>query len=102
MLIGALGCNLAWGIIDAVFYLMGTLSERGPALVPDSKEANEKPGAVPPRLTMHVDGSRSRMPYSGHFLVSLESTSGLSFRMVRMCRSRFRLSYSVSRGGPPR
>ena len=24
MLIGALGCNLAWGIIDAVFYLMGS------------------------------------------------------------------------------
>ncbi len=29
MLIGALGCNLAWGIIDALFYLMGCLSEQG-------------------------------------------------------------------------
>jgi len=29
MLIGALGCNLAWGIIDAIFYLMNTLAERG-------------------------------------------------------------------------
>jgi len=29
MLIGALGCNVAWGIIDGVFYLMGCLSERG-------------------------------------------------------------------------
>ncbi|HEY7760611.1 MAG TPA: VIT1/CCC1 transporter family protein [Burkholderiales bacterium] len=29
MLIGALGCNLAWGIIDAVLYLMGSLAERG-------------------------------------------------------------------------
>lgn len=29
MLIGALGCNLAWGIIDGVFYLMTSLSERG-------------------------------------------------------------------------
>ena len=29
MLLGALGCNLAWGIIDAVFYLMSCLSERG-------------------------------------------------------------------------
>ena len=29
MLIGALGCNLAWGIIDAVFYLMGCLAEKG-------------------------------------------------------------------------
>jgi len=29
MLIGALGCNLAWGVIDAVLYLMGCLAEKG-------------------------------------------------------------------------
>ena len=29
MLLGALGCNLAWGIIDGVFYLMSCLSEQG-------------------------------------------------------------------------
>src|SRR6516165_7121886 len=29
MLIGALGCNLAWGIIDAGMYLMAQLHERG-------------------------------------------------------------------------
>jgi len=29
MLIGALGCNLAWGIIDGVLYLMGCLAEKG-------------------------------------------------------------------------
>jgi hypothetical protein len=29
MLIGAFGCNLAWGIIDGVFYLMGCLAEKG-------------------------------------------------------------------------
>ena len=28
MLIGALGCNLAWGLIDAIMYLMACLSER--------------------------------------------------------------------------
>jgi VIT1/CCC1 family predicted Fe2+/Mn2+ transporter len=28
MLIGALGCNIAWGIIDAIFYLMDCLSEQ--------------------------------------------------------------------------
>ncbi len=33
MLIGALGCNLAWGIIDAVFYLMGCLADRGRGIV---------------------------------------------------------------------
>ncbi len=27
MLIAALGCNLAWGVIDGVFYLMGCLAE---------------------------------------------------------------------------
>jgi hypothetical protein len=29
MLVGAVGCNLAWGIIDAVFYLMGCFSAQG-------------------------------------------------------------------------
>jgi VIT1/CCC1 family predicted Fe2+/Mn2+ transporter len=29
MLLAALGCNLAWGIIDAVMYLLATLSQRG-------------------------------------------------------------------------
>ena len=29
MLIGAIGCNLAWGIIDAAFYLFACLAEQG-------------------------------------------------------------------------
>jgi len=29
MLIGALGCNIAWGLIDAIMYLMACLNERG-------------------------------------------------------------------------
>src|SRR6476469_7289806 len=28
-LIGALGCNIVWGIIDGVLYLMGCLAETG-------------------------------------------------------------------------
>ncbi len=28
MLIGALGCNLAWGLIDALLYLMGCIADR--------------------------------------------------------------------------
>ena len=32
MLIGALGCNLAWGLIDAIMYLMACLSERAQGL----------------------------------------------------------------------
>ncbi len=33
MVAGALGCNLAWGIIDAVIYLMARLNERGHKLM---------------------------------------------------------------------
>jgi hypothetical protein len=33
MLVGALGCNLAWGIIDGVLYLLACLAERGRSLV---------------------------------------------------------------------
>jgi hypothetical protein len=29
LLFGAIGCNLAWGIVDAVMYLMAEISERG-------------------------------------------------------------------------
>ena len=29
MLVGAVGCNLAWGIVDAIMYVMNSLAERG-------------------------------------------------------------------------
>lgn len=32
MLVGALGCNLAWGVIDAVFYLISNVAERSRAM----------------------------------------------------------------------
>jgi VIT1/CCC1 family predicted Fe2+/Mn2+ transporter len=57
MLVGALGCNLAWGIIDGVFYVMGCLAERGHDLLtfravrrePDPQKAQELiSDALPP------------------------------------------------------
>jgi len=33
MLVAALGCNLAWGFIDAVFYLMACFSEKGQGIL---------------------------------------------------------------------
>ena len=33
MIIGAIGCNLAWGIVDAIMYVMNSLAERGRSLV---------------------------------------------------------------------
>ena len=59
MLLGALGCNLAWGIIDAVFYLMSCLSEQGHNILTlrtvrnaaDPAEAHRIiAGALPPLL----------------------------------------------------
>jgi hypothetical protein len=59
MLIGALGCNLAWGIIDAVLYLMGCMAERGRNLMAfqavrrtsDSQEAQRiVANALPPMV----------------------------------------------------
>ncbi|HVO62471.1 MAG TPA: VIT1/CCC1 transporter family protein [Terriglobales bacterium] len=46
MLVAALGCNLAWGIIDAVFYLISTLSQRGHnlKLLRDVQVARPEPG----------------------------------------------------------
>lgn len=29
MMIGILGCNLAWGVIDGILYVLGSVSERG-------------------------------------------------------------------------
>jgi hypothetical protein len=57
MLIGALGCNFAWGVIDGVFYLMGCLAEKGKNLMTlralrkatASREAHDIiAGALPP------------------------------------------------------
>lgn len=59
MLIGALGCNLAWGIIDGLLYLMQSVAERGRALATlralhnASGADSARPiieGAIPPLL----------------------------------------------------
>jgi hypothetical protein len=33
MLIGAIGCNLAWGIVDAIMYILNSLGDRGKNLL---------------------------------------------------------------------
>jgi VIT1/CCC1 family predicted Fe2+/Mn2+ transporter len=48
MLIGALGCNIAWGLVDAVMFLLGILAERGRNL------------AVLKEARSHGDRSRAR------------------------------------------
>lgn len=75
MLLGALGCNLAWGIIDGVFYLMGCLAERGHGLLtlrairrePDPQKAQLLiAGALPPVVAsilqpVELDTMRQRL-----------------------------------------
>jgi hypothetical protein len=66
MLVGALGCNLAWGLIDAVFYLMGCLAEKGRDLAtfravreaPDPGRAQRLiADALPPVLASVLEGA---------------------------------------------
>jgi VIT1/CCC1 family predicted Fe2+/Mn2+ transporter len=66
MLIGALGCNLAWGLIDAVMYLMARSSERGRGILAlhavrkavDPIQANRIiAGAMPPLLASAMSPS---------------------------------------------
>ena len=33
MFVAALGCNLAWGLVDAIMYLVGTVTDRGRSLM---------------------------------------------------------------------
>ncbi|HOC41537.1 MAG TPA: VIT1/CCC1 transporter family protein [Thermoanaerobaculales bacterium] len=75
MLIGALGCNLAWAIIDAVFYLMGCLAEKNRDLATlravrgssDPEQARRQiAGALPPLVASVVqpaelEGMRVRL-----------------------------------------
>lgn len=59
LLIGVIGCNLAWGLVDAVMFLMSALTERGHGLVtlravqaastPDAAHSVIA-GAIPPVL----------------------------------------------------
>src|SRR5689334_9658686 len=75
MLIGALGCNIAWGIIDGVLYLMGCLAEKGRNLMTfravrqarDSQQAQQViKDALPPVLAAvmqpgELDSVRQRL-----------------------------------------
>jgi hypothetical protein len=66
MLIGALGCNIAWGIIDGVLFLLGRLSERGQTIktlravrgAPDAAAAQRTiADAMPPAIAPVLEPS---------------------------------------------
>jgi VIT1/CCC1 family predicted Fe2+/Mn2+ transporter len=64
MLVGALGCNVAWGIIDAMLYLMGCLAEKSQGLMTyvavrkatDLRDAQRRiADALPPLIASILD-----------------------------------------------
>ena len=66
MLIAALGCNIAWGIIDGVLYLMGCLADGGRSLstyhgvrrATDAQEAQQLiTAALPPLLASVMESA---------------------------------------------
>ncbi len=75
MIIGALGCNLAWGLVDGFMFLIASFVERARGLLTlravqgasDPKEANRIIlGALPPLVATamkpeHVDDLRTRI-----------------------------------------
>jgi hypothetical protein len=75
MLMGALGCNLAWGIIDAVFYLMDCFSSRGRAIL--------NLGALQ-RVTSPSEGHRIISQALPPVLVSVLSSSDLETLRQRL------------------
>jgi hypothetical protein len=78
LLWAALGCNLAWGIIDAIFYLMGTVFSRGHSL------------SVLRRLKVTQDKETSRnllkdeLPLLLSAILKPEEVDGLSERLVKL------------------
>jgi VIT1/CCC1 family predicted Fe2+/Mn2+ transporter len=70
MLAAALGCNLAWGVIDAVFYCMARFSEQGEGIIAlqalrgtaDPSEAQIIIGnALPPLLAVALTSAEFEM-----------------------------------------
>ena len=44
MLVGAIGCNFAWGIVDAIMYVMNSFAERGRNLQTFRRVSHAEPG----------------------------------------------------------
>jgi hypothetical protein len=78
LLWAALGCNLAWGIIDAVFYLMGIIFSRGHGL------------SVLKKLKLSKDKETSRdllkdeMPLYLSAILKPEEIDSLNERLVKL------------------
>jgi hypothetical protein len=83
MLIGAIGCNIAWGLIDGIMYLMDCLATRGAdlrtvmAIKAARGEAEARDvilGALPPVVASALDGSDLKEIYASVKQIELSSS----------------------------
>jgi VIT1/CCC1 family predicted Fe2+/Mn2+ transporter len=80
LLWAALGCNLAWGLVDAVMYLMDVLTDRGRDLV-TARTVRE---AATPSEAHHV--LREVMPPVVASILAVEDLERVRLRLARMER----------------
>ena len=78
LLYAALGCNLAWGLVDAVMFLMNALTERGRDLVTVRAVRDARAPAEAHRVR------REAMPPSLSPLLASEDIERLRQRLARM------------------
>jgi VIT1/CCC1 family predicted Fe2+/Mn2+ transporter len=89
LLVGAIGCNIAWGLVDAVMFIMSELTERGRGLLTlravhtaaSPQEAHGViAGAVPPVLAKVLSGNDLESMRQGLLRMSALPPSGLDRR----------------------
>ncbi|MBI1283877.1 MAG: hypothetical protein GC183_06025 [Thiobacillus sp.] len=78
MLHAALGCNLAWGIVDAVMYLVRTVTERGRSLTL-ARSVQAAPNAEAGRRII-----KGALPQSMAKLVAADEIESIRGRVVAM------------------
>ena len=78
LLWAALGCNLAWGIIDAVFYLMGIIFSRGHGLSVLKKLKISKDKEISRNLL------RDEMPLFMSAILKPEEIDSLNERLIKL------------------
>ena len=107
VLVAALGCNLAWGIVDAAFYLMATYVDRARKLmmlrtVRESSRSGPRPWRHPGRAPLPRLGGVDDL--GGRILTSApRSDSGAAIRAARAqgsCRRVRRISPGLSLDSP--
>ena len=102
MLIGALGCNTAWGLVDAVMYLLAVLAERGRNLtIMQEVRSRANPAraralildALPPVIASTMEPADVDVMQSRLARLPLPTKAGLTFGDFRVALGVFLLVF---------